>query len=248
MARTHRKHTRLIVGGYDLSGDVRSIGALPWTFEADEGAALTDEVMNVLIGQPTIAPGVVNSFFNNAAAGVHTLFSGQGGEDQILTALVGAGAAPLAGSPAFCGRFPLLSYMAGGEGAVGATLTFGNASEAAPDYGIPWGVLLHPSGQETGANAGTNDSDYGVQTTDGGFGVLHILATDGTVTFSIDDSPDDSVWSNLLTFTLGGDSIGAEIVSLADTATVERYLRWQAAPGTATAFTFVMSFVRGTGV
>ena len=101
MSRTNKKHTRIYIDGYDLSGYTRDAGTLSQVYDAVPDACLTDGVKNVLLGQPTISCGPINATFDNTAtSGMHVLHATPGGQDYVCVA-IGAGAAPAAGNPFF---------------------------------------------------------------------------------------------------------------------------------------------------
>lgn len=102
------------------------------------------------------------------------------------------------------------------------------------------GVLLHPSGAETGTGTGAS-VDNAASSANGGRGNLHVIAVSGTWTLKVQHSTDDSVWADLVTFT-SATSIFGETKEVA--GTVNRYLRatWtEDVPGT---ITFVLGFAR----
>ena len=257
MGRTHSKHGRLYVGGYELSAYVLQVGPLVNEWEFDEEATLTSNVMAVLGGLGRGMPrfGEVNGVFDDTAThGLHALHSAPG-SSHVVTYAQGIGAAPAQGDPVFCGQWTQTAYMPDPNkvGAVGARIVFGAppSDGALLDYGRSWGVLLHPNSAITGANSSPGVDDYGAATSAGGFGVLHILDGDGTATISIEAAATntDTAFDNagaLLTFdTTDMTTPAAEIKTLATNATVERYLRWQVTLGSATTLTAVIAFVRG---
>ena len=72
MARTNKKHQRIYLDGYDMSGYTRDAGTLSLVYEAIPDACLTDGVKNVILGQPTIACGPINATFDTTAtSGMH---------------------------------------------------------------------------------------------------------------------------------------------------------------------------------
>ena len=112
--------------------------------------------------------------------------------------------------------------------------------------------LLHASAAETAANGGTASHDHGAATTNGGVGFLHVLAGNGTATFSIEhsatntDGAFDSTGAVVTFATTNASSPFAEIKATATaTTTIQRYTRWQVTLGTATTVTFVMGMLRG---
>jgi hypothetical protein len=250
--RTVSKHTRVYVGGYDLSGHSRSIGPLAETYAEDEGTAMSDAIVGVLNGQATVSVGTLNGIFDNTATtGLHTLHAAGPGSRHVVTVALGDRAAPTIGDVCYAGHFEQGHYLADlSGGMVFATLPFARTSIAATTlaYAKPWGVLLNANSARTAANAGTGvDNATAGETTHGGFLAYHITAGDGTATISIDDSEDNSSFTALSGATTGEldtTTVQAGIVALGRTDTVRRYLRWQVSLNTATTVTFVLSFHR----
>ncbi len=250
--RTHLKHARFYADGYDLSGFVRQFGPLAVEFEAKADAALSDEVLNVLLDHGMLGVGELNAFLDNTANGLHAVTSGAGVKRVVLAAL-GIRSAPAQGDPAFCGEFAQLDYKAAPEmgGYVAANVSFGNADAvgAALAYAKPWGVLLHAKNAETAVNAASGVDDYGAATTRGGFLCYQLFSSNGTVTLKAQDSADNASFADLSGATSGSQDASstpkAGIVALGTTATVRRYLRWQLVFGTATTATFALALVRG---
>ena len=100
MTRTHNKHVRLYADGVDISGYSRQVGALAWTFGADQDQSFTDQSKNVLVGQADIQAGTISAFLDNDAAGLYALASAGVGT-RNLCVVIGANAAPVAGDAVF---------------------------------------------------------------------------------------------------------------------------------------------------
>jgi hypothetical protein len=95
--------------------------------------------------------------------------------------------------------------------------------------------------------------DNGAASAKGGIFAYQLFSSDGAVTLSIDDAAantGDGDFAALSGATSGElDASSAPVsgmVALATDATVRRYIRWQAAFGTATTATFALAFIRGT--
>jgi hypothetical protein len=213
--------------------------------------------MGALPGHASIKLGPINGIFDSTATtGIHALHS-VAGSKYIVTVALGDRAAPAAGVPVFCGEWYQNGYTLGaeGEGLVPATLEMGEwaVNGETLDYPRAWGKLLHPSSAATAVNSGTANEDNGAASTKGGYGVLHLLAGNGTATFTIEHSAVDAdgdfdSTGAIITFdTTAAATPFSEIkATAAVTTTINRYTRWQVALGTATTLTFVMSLVRGT--
>lgn len=250
--RTVERWMRVYADGYDLSGSARAIGPLSQEWEATPVAALADAVKNVLVGQGKLSIGTLNAFLDSTAVvGIHAVMNTSGVKRTVMIP-VGMRAIPAQGDPVFCGEFEQLGYKEGDtDGYVGVSIPFGDADAQAAHlaYTRAWGILLHAKAAETAVNAAAGVDDNGAASSKGGYLCYQVFAADGTATFKVQDSADNSSFADLSGATSG--SIDASvtpksgIVALTPTATVRRYLRWQIVLGTATTVTFALSFMRG---
>jgi hypothetical protein len=254
--RTVPNHWRIYVAGRDMSGYTRSFGPLACTFDEGVDDALTLEVKQTWLGNATISLGTLNGLFDNTGGtGVHALLNGAGVGRNVLVA-AGILGAPVDNDPAFCGHFNQMGYETGaGENPVTVTIPFSNTSTFAGNlnYTRPWGTLLHASAAATAANTAVG-LDQLAGTTKGGYMMYQVMAAAGTgnmtaaikvqhsTTTNVDGSFGDLLSSGTINCVGGGAS---GIVSLAKSATVGRYVRWQIALTLATSVTFALAFVRG---
>lgn len=254
MTRTHLKHYRAYTDGVDVSGYARQIGTLGSTFAAEAGAALTDGVKNIMMGQGAIQAGPINAFLDNDAAGLFAL-AGTGSNDhgtRNLMIAIGANAAPVAGNPIFAWKFEQLSYnVEPGGGFVAANIPFGDASYASTlTYKQPWGFLLHAKGAETAVNTATGLDDNAGASTLGGIFCWQLFSSNGTVTLKAQHAATNSngSFADITGATSG--SINASVtpqsgmVALSTSLSISRYTRWQLVFGTATTATFALGFIR----
>jgi len=250
MTRTHLKHCRVYMDGYDLSGYERSMGAMSQVFDVSPDSALSDGIHNVVMGRAAIGMPAYNGFLDNDAAGAFALSNASNGTRSLVVA-IGANAAPAAGNPVFAWKFEQTSYsMEQGGGFVAVTVPMMTSYASTLTYQRPWGVLLHPSGAETAANTATGVDDIGASSALGGVFVYHLFTSNGTVTLKAQHAAtnSDGSFGDLTGATSG--SIDASVspksgtVALATTEAVSRYIRWQLAFGTATTATFAMAFIR----
>lgn len=103
------------------------------------------------------------------------------------------------------------------------------------------GVLLHILEQETTTENGSS-VDNGAGTSNGGVGHLHVTAFSGTsATVKIQDSANDSAFSDLVTFA-SVTGVGAQRIPV--TGTVDRYLRYAITADNFTTMTLAVSFAR----
>jgi hypothetical protein len=251
MTRTHLKHWRAYVNGYDLSGYSRQIGALSQMFDAETDTAITDEIKNMLIGKGDIQAGPLNAFLDNDTAG---LFSLQAQTERNVMFVMGANAAPVAGDPVFAWKFQDTGYMAEpGSGFVAAQLPFGgSSSQGVLSYEKPWGFLLHAKAARTAVNSSTGLDDSGASSALGGIFAYHIHSSNGTVTVKAQHAAtnSDGSFADLTLATSG--SVNASttpqhgLIALSSSLTINRYTRWQVVFGTATTVLFSCALIRNT--
>lgn len=252
MTRTNPKFTRIYVSGYDVSGVANNFGTAGFETETDMVAAYSDEVKNTILGKQSVKCGPVNAFLSpSSSTGLHELFSPGSSIVDVLIAW-GTSGVPVVGSPCFAWKMSQEGYQGGGEGIVPVTIPMPNAAYTAPNgYVMPFGFLAHANGAETAANTGVATIDAGASTAKGGVFVYQLLSSNGTVTLSLDHASTNlnANFAALTGATSG--SINASVtpksgmVALTSTLTVNRYIRWQLAFGTATTATFVCAFLRG---
>jgi hypothetical protein len=137
---------------------------------------------------------------------------------------------------------------------VAVNIPFLNADySAVKGYHNPFGLLVHANSAATAANTAVATIDNGAASALGGIFVYQLLSSDGTVTLSIDDAAantgnaDFAALSGATSGSIDASSAPVSgMVALATDAAVRRYIRWQAAFGTATTATFALAFIRGT--
>lgn len=247
--RTHNKWVRVYGNGIDLSGYARQVGPLAVMHEAPEDSSFNQQVKSALLNQPSLGIGTMNCFLDNTVGGSLEEAIAQHGEVWNLSVAIGGQAEPALGDPIYAGAFPLLDHtMQETSGYITTSMKFGKTASTSPlAYHCPWGVLLHPNGQETGPNVATG-VDNGVATTKGGYVVFQLLSSDGTVTLTVDDSADDLTYAALAGATSGllDASLAPKsaLVALSTSLTIRQYTRWQLTLGSATFANFVMSLHR----
>jgi hypothetical protein len=250
--RTVEKYTRVYVDGFNMSGYSRAISPLEIVYdEADMTAPMSDTIKGYMRNHAHVNLGVLNALFDNTVTtGIHAALGSSGISRDVLVAK-GIRAAPAEGDPVFGGTFIHKGYQveeAGGTVLVSCPWSGWAATAASLLFANPWGILLHASGAETGANVGTgHDNPEAGATALGGLFVYQVLAGDGTATLSVDDSADNAAFlalSGATTGVIDCSSRTAGLVALGEAATVRRYLRWQLALGTATTVTFLSAFMR----
>ena len=230
--KTHTRFCRLLVSGANLSGLSRQLNAIGLSFsEAD--ATGWEDLTNYLHGRAALSFGPYNAMLSNTAAatgptqpGTHPTLNATGA--PIATAVIGIQEAPTIGAPAFSAYTQQMNYIVSPalDDIVMISADFtqkaGEGLEA-----VGWGSALEVGG---GVSATTTRGsvDNGASTSAGAYGILHVTqsaAAMGTNDWEIkiQDSADDSAWSDLITFTANGSSITAEWQAAA--GTVDRYTR-----------------------
>ena len=249
--RTINKYSRVLVDGYDMSGDARSIGPLACTFAEGVDDPLNDAITGVWPGQATISPGTLNAIFDNTTdTGIFDVLGTPSGDRDVMIP-IGVQAIPAEGDPVFCGQFIQNDFIVAPEALpTTATVKFGQTISGAThiNYEIPWGTLLHENSAETSSNTATT-GETATESTKGGWMMYQVLAGDGDATIIVEDTSDNSNPANFAQLLTSGlidcTSPISGVVALANTATVKKYTRWQLTLGSANTVTFALAFMRG---
>lgn len=250
--RTNSKWLRVYVDGYDLSGDARQIGPLGLTYDEAELTGMSNAIKGYLPSHASVSAGTLNAVLDNTATtGIHEVMSGAGVMRTLMVA-VGMRAEPAQGDPAFMGQFEQEGYGKEVSGGVYVNIPFNSYSirAATLSYENPWGVLLRPKTATTAVNSAVGVDDYGASTAFGGYMSYQVFAGNGTATIKVQHAAanNDGSFADLGGCTSG--SIDCSTVkygivpTTARTTTVNRYIRWQIALGTATSVTFALAFHR----
>jgi hypothetical protein len=235
VGRVHTKQSRVLVNEFSISCDLNRYG-LTHSRNLSDVTTLCDEgnkfIPGLLSGSLTLAgfiDATAGSFYSEAVAanGVDDGF-------QVLVAPAGY----TLGNPAFITVSDLSEFDVAASVADAVTVSV----NAMPDAGVDWGVMLHALTAETSDDDG-DTVDSLASSSNGGVGALHVTAYSGltNIIVKIQDSPDDSAWSDLITFTT---ATGVTFQRSTVTGTVDRYLRasWDVT-GTGSA-TFAVAFAR----
>lgn len=242
--KTNARWYRLCYGGYDLSGDARAVGSFGEEFSETDITGWSDGVVNYVMGTPRLFIEGFQAIFNNAASvGSHSVLSTL--LNSYASMFIGIRAAPSIGDPTFSMPLQQASYLVTGD----APVTI-NVNAVTGQTGVlsvssksvrPWGIALATGAELTATTNGTS-VNHGASTPDGGVAYLHITASSGGSWIAkIQDSPDNSNWADLITFSADGSTVTAEQGSI--TGTIDQYTR---AVFTRTSGTLVawMSFIR----
>lgn len=219
MAKESGLGDRLLVGGYDLSGDVNS----PALSGGNSPLVVTglDKAAFERIGG--VRDGSINwtAFFNTAAGHAHPVLSALPTADVQVAYLH----TTVLGGPAAA----IVAKQIGYDGTRGDDGAFTFALQAqANGYGLEWGQQL-TAGLHTDTAATNGASiDQGAATAFGAQAYLQVTALTGTdVTVKIQDSADNSSFADVtgLTFTQTTTAPTTQRIATASGQAIRRYLR-----------------------
>ena len=220
MAKQSGLGDALYVSGFNLSGDIGSLGRIGGGHATLDVTGI-DKSAYERIGGVRDGSIEYSGFFNAASQQLHARASLLPTADQILTYCRGT----LLGNPAASLVSKQLNYD-GNRGQDGS-LSFAVSSQA-NGFGIEWGRQLTAGiRSDTGATNGASidtlaSASFGAQA------YLQAFSFTGTdVTVKIQDSADNAAFADIagLAFTQITASRQAERLAIVNTATVRRYLR-----------------------
>jgi len=249
--KTHTRYCRFLADGYDLSGDMRSVGSMGVAYDQSDATGWSNGTKQWLTGWGDVQLTGVQALFNNEATDTGPTLAGA---HEVLNAattvnasvFVGIRKAPEIGSPTFSSPFEQGSYTLGGGGSDPVLVNAEYfASGTLNIVAQVWGVCL-ANGAEMTATTTNESVDNGASSTNGWVAFLHVTQTAGAQAsndweFVIEHSANDSDWSTLTTFTADGSAITSERKDGATTA--NRYVRLKATRTGGTARVWV-SFIR----
>lgn len=228
MAKITGLGANLWIDQYNVSGDIGAIDSIGSSRAQLDYTSIEDLFMSRL---PGLGDGSISfsGYFNTSTPSLHNAIgSAFGTAVSIVTASFGTAiGAPAASLGAARASYTTTRSADGG-------LAVQVSAESGIGYGTDWGVLLAGRASATGTASTTVDN--GAATTNGAQAYLHITSVAaGTVTISVQDSSDNSSFSNVtgLTFTASSTAV-AEYKATAAGATIGRYLRYNCSGGTAT--------------
>ncbi len=247
MAKDHLlRWARLYDGGYDMSGFTREIGELKNAIDPANMHAIVDTVRwSLPYGHREVGiDGYQALMDDTASTGSHTLLKAPSAATQA-TVLFGGAGVPAVGDPAYvlsAARRISDAPRTFSENAALLQVNYVSDAEQT-DTNKPWGQALSIDVSVTETTNGTAVLAYAdASSAKGGHVTLHILATSsGNYALKIQDSPNNSDWSDLLTFTSTGGALAGEQATV--TGTVDKWLRFQATK-TAGTFTAICAFAR----
>lgn len=228
MAKITGIGANLWVDQYNVSGDIGAIDSIASSRAQIDVTSIEDDHMSRL---PGLGDGSISfsGYFNPGTGQLHSSYGSAFGTALVqVTAAFGTAI----GSPAASIGAARTSYgvTRGTDGA----LTVQAAADSGIGYGTDWGFLLNGRASATGTASTTVDN--GAATSRGAQAYLHVTAVAaGTVTVIVQDSPDNSSFTNVTGLSFTATSAGtAQYLATAGTATIARYLRYNVTGGTAT--------------
>ncbi|SRR6266567_590042 len=228
------------VGGYNLSGDIGSLGSIHGGPALLDVTSIDKSAMERIGGQ---RDGAIefSAFYNPAAGRAHPVLKALPYTDTILTYARGTAI----GSPAACMVAKQVNY----DGTRGNDGAFTFAVQAlANAYGLEWGVQLTAGLRtDTTATSPASGFDTGGSLSFGGQAYLQVTAFTGTsVAVKIQDSADNATFADIspsLLFTTVSAAPASERIAIVNTSTIRRYVR-VITTGTFTVATFSVVLVK----
>lgn len=242
MAKQSGLGDQLFVAGFDIGGDIQSIGSLSTPRTTLPSTGITKSANERLYGN-TSGMAEFTSYFNDAAGAAHPTLRGLPNTDVHLMYLRGT----TRGNPAVGLIGKQVSYD-GSRGDDGS-FTFGVSAQS-NGYTAEWGNQL-TAGKQTDASA-TNSASVDLGTGSKSFGFQAYLQVfslgSGTATVKVQESSDNGSGDAFADITGGSftavtTSVTERIASASTTLTVERYVR-VVTTGTFTNLVFAVAFVR----
>lgn len=228
MAKQTGIGAKLWAGAFDVSGDIGAINTIGSSRTLIDVTDIEDDAVSRL---PGVADGSIDftGFFDRAASTVHTTMGSAFGTANVqMTAALGTATGDIAAS--LIAQKANYNTTRGQDGSLAVAMT----GQSAGGYGTDWGQLLR--GVSATPGTATTSADNGAATTTGAAAYLHITnVAAGTVTISVVDSTDNVTFVAVpgLSFTASSTAV-AERVATSATETIDRYLRYVVAGGTAT--------------
>ena len=247
--KTHGRYLRMLINGYNLRGDMRSVSSFGVELDQDDATGWSDDVTQYLAGRGRVLLDGFTAIFNNEAAstgptiaGAHTVLSGA--TEVYGSVFIGIRSVPAIGNPAFSAVFEKTAYSTNGDAVPMIQATLGGSAVLPSSLSV-WGHVLAAGTELTGTTAGAS-VDGGASSTGGYIAFLHVTQTAGAIAsndwaFVVEHSSNDSTWATLATFTADGSSLTAE--RLEGSGTVNRYVRLNSTRTAGTARPWV-TFIR----
>jgi hypothetical protein len=227
---------RVFYGGYELSGDARTIGTMENMFgEADVTG--WNEALRNFISDTRREVGIsgFQCLMNDDTNKSMDLLKNPNSSNRV-SILFGGGGEPTDADPAYFLPSVHVNTSTDFDSPLGVLQAdfLMDAAQYDANTSNPFGIVLINKAV-TALDVRLSHDNEG-STTNGWHANLHITATaSGNFSFIVQDSPDDAVYSELDTFTADGSAITSEHMS--GSGTVDRYVRMRAefTAGTCTA-------------
>ena len=222
MAKESGLNVRLYVMGYDLSGDANAVDSMGYTQNLMETTPLNSAAATRIVG---LADGglTVNGYFDNATGKIHPTFTSNSGKlptaDQVVLVPMGASV----GDPSVGISAKEADYSVSRSSGSAITVS---SSFNGNGMGGEFGVML-TAHDDTHSSASSGSSvDNSASSSSGGSGYLQAISLgSGSVIVKIQESTNDSSWTDLMTFSTVGTSDVSTAERLTMSGTVARYLR-----------------------
>lgn len=238
--------TRLFYGGYDLSGDARTIGSITNTIGRGNVHGWSESIVTYLSdGRREVGVTGFQAILNDATGRSFAQLRDPAVSSRLLICF-GGGGEPTYGDPAFLLPSMLMSSPLSVDGNVWMINTDFevDASQTTTNLDNPAGVTLRGATSLSASLTVSSSTsfDFGAASANGWSAVIQVLATSsGNFAMTIKHSTDDSSFATLGTFTTTGGSIGSEFLS--GSGTVNRYVGFDA-QRTAGTITVAVGFAR----
>jgi hypothetical protein len=228
---------RCLVGGYDISGDVQALDSVSGTAALLDVTDITQSAHSRIGGLRDGSMSFTTFFDSGNATPVLDALSTS---DQLMSFLV----PPMSvGSPAACLNAKQVGYdpTRGTDG----SLTLKTEGQG-QGYGLEWGLALTPGVRADSSATNGTALDNGASTAYGCQLYLQVTAfTGSSATITVQHSADNSTWSTLQAFATVDAAPYTERDAVANTSTVDRYVRVISA-GTFTALSFAVVLCRNS--
>jgi hypothetical protein len=217
-------HVQVLVGGFELTGDMNRIGVAD-RHTMHDVTAFSDAAHRFIAGQRQITLDHAG-YLNAQAARSHPVLRGSE-VSGVVSLLVGQNTAPIVGDPAFSLSMLQGRYQAMPE--VSRVVPF-KAQLVGRGTAGGWGRVLANNATFTNSTDGTA-VDNGAATSSGGAAFLHILqaAASDTYAISVQGATDAGFTTGvvtLATFTLNAAQVNSERIAI--TGSIPQYTRWRA--------------------
>ena len=217
-------YVQILVGGYDLTGDLNRL-AITDALDMYDVTVFGDQVHRVLPGLRRRVIGHYG-YFDAAAGASHPLLK-QVAVTGGISIFLGQNSAPNAGDPAYSLDGIEGQYTVSPE--INKTIAFGGVFAQRSGQG-GWGVALAAQATFTDTTTGSV-IDNGAASANGGNAFLHLLqaAPSDTYTFTVEGATDLAFTTGvvtLATFTLNASQVGSESVNIV--GAIPQYTRFKA--------------------